>query len=148
MAVEIVTIGTELLLGHLVDTNSTHVASVLADAGVDVYYKHSVGDNAARLEALLREKDWNAALKYWETLQSDDGAHFDFAFPPGPVLAMQLEEPGAAFKRRFLIGILENCVAADHFFGFRERAIGDANFSGGETHSGACVRAAQLAACD
>ncbi len=55
MVVEIVTIGTELLLGHLIDTNSAHVASVLADAGVDVYYKHAVGDNAARLEALLRE---------------------------------------------------------------------------------------------
>jgi nicotinamide-nucleotide amidase len=55
LVVEIVTIGTELLLGHLIDTNSAHVASVLADAGVDVYYKHAVGDNAARLEALLRE---------------------------------------------------------------------------------------------
>jgi len=55
LSVEIVTIGTELLLGHLVDTNSTYVASVLADVGVDVYYKHSVGDNASRLEALLRE---------------------------------------------------------------------------------------------
>ena len=78
----------------------------------------------------------------------DYGAHFDFAFPPGPVLAMQLEEPGAAFKRRFLIGILENCVATDHFLGFRKRAIDDADFSGGETHTGARVRAAQLAACD
>jgi nicotinamide-nucleotide amidase len=55
VVVEIVTIGTELLLGHLVDTNSAHVASVLADAGVDVYLKHSVGDNATRLESLLRE---------------------------------------------------------------------------------------------
>jgi nicotinamide-nucleotide amidase len=55
LVVEIVTIGTELLLGHLVDTNSAHVANVLADAGVDVFYKHAVGDNAARLEALLRE---------------------------------------------------------------------------------------------
>jgi nicotinamide-nucleotide amidase len=55
LVVEIVTIGTELLLGHLIDTNSAHVASVLADAGVDVYYKHAVGDNAARLEALLRD---------------------------------------------------------------------------------------------
>ncbi len=55
MVVEIVTIGTELLLGHLIDTNSAHVASVLADAGVDVYYKHAVGDNAMRLEALLRD---------------------------------------------------------------------------------------------
>jgi nicotinamide-nucleotide amidase len=55
LSVEIVTIGTELLLGHLVDTNSTHIASVLADAGADVYYKHSVGDNTRRLEVLLRE---------------------------------------------------------------------------------------------
>jgi nicotinamide-nucleotide amidase len=53
-SVEIVTIGTELLLGQLVDTNSTHVARVLADCGVDVFAKHSVGDNAARLEGMLR----------------------------------------------------------------------------------------------
>ena len=53
-SVEVVTIGTEILLGDLIDTNSAHVARVLADAGVDVYLKHSVGDNAARLEALLR----------------------------------------------------------------------------------------------
>jgi nicotinamide-nucleotide amidase len=53
-SVEIVTIGTEILLGQLIDTNSAHVARVLADCGVDVYQKHSVGDNAARLEAMLR----------------------------------------------------------------------------------------------
>ncbi|HTW85665.1 MAG TPA: competence/damage-inducible protein A [Candidatus Sulfotelmatobacter sp.] len=51
---EIVTIGTEILLGHLIDTNSAQVASALADHGVDVYAKHSVGDNAERLEAMLR----------------------------------------------------------------------------------------------
>ena len=50
---EIVTIGTEILLGHLIDTNSVHIASELADHGVDVYAKHSVGDNADRLEAML-----------------------------------------------------------------------------------------------
>jgi len=53
-SVEIVTIGTEILLGQLVDTNSTHIARVLADSGLDVFQKHSVGDNAARLEAMLR----------------------------------------------------------------------------------------------
>jgi nicotinamide-nucleotide amidase len=52
--VEVVTIGTEILLGQLVDTNSAFVARSLADHGVDVYLKHSVGDNATRLEALLR----------------------------------------------------------------------------------------------
>ena len=53
-SVEIVAIGTEILLGHLLDTNSAHVARVLADSGIDVYAKHAVGDNAARLEAMLR----------------------------------------------------------------------------------------------
>jgi nicotinamide-nucleotide amidase len=51
---EIVTIGTEILLGQLIDTNGAHVAAALADHGVDVYAKHSVGDNAERLEAMLR----------------------------------------------------------------------------------------------
>jgi nicotinamide-nucleotide amidase len=54
-SVEIVTIGTEILLGHLIDTNGAHVAAALADHGVDVYAKHSVGDNAERLEAMLRD---------------------------------------------------------------------------------------------
>jgi nicotinamide-nucleotide amidase len=52
---EIVTIGTEILLGHLVDTNSVHIANRLADHGVDVYAKHSVGDNADRLAAMLED---------------------------------------------------------------------------------------------
>jgi nicotinamide-nucleotide amidase len=52
-SVEIVTIGTELLLGHIVDTNSVLIAKTLADHGVDVYAKHSVGDNADRLALML-----------------------------------------------------------------------------------------------
>ncbi len=54
-SVEIVTIGTELLLGATLDTNSVYIARRLADSGVDVFAKHSVGDNAARLEAMLRD---------------------------------------------------------------------------------------------
>jgi len=52
-SVEIVTIGTEILLGHLTDTNAPYVARHLADHGVDVYAKHSVGDNAERLAVML-----------------------------------------------------------------------------------------------
>jgi nicotinamide-nucleotide amidase len=52
-SVEIVTIGTEILLGHLLDTNSVRIASALADHGVDVFAKHSVGDNAERLGTML-----------------------------------------------------------------------------------------------
>ena len=52
-SVEIVTIGTEILLGHLIDTNSAYISRELADHGVDVYAKHSVGDNTARLARML-----------------------------------------------------------------------------------------------
>ncbi len=52
-SVEIVTIGTEILLGHLVDTNAAFIARELADGGIDVYAKHSVGDNAERLALML-----------------------------------------------------------------------------------------------
>jgi len=54
-SVEIVTIGTEILLGHLVDTNSAYISRVLADNGVDVYAKHSVGDNTDRLARMLAD---------------------------------------------------------------------------------------------
>jgi nicotinamide-nucleotide amidase len=54
-SVEVVTIGTELLLGQLVDTNSVLIAKTLADHGVDVYAKHSVGDNTDRLARMLED---------------------------------------------------------------------------------------------
>lgn len=52
-SVEIVTIGTEILLGHLIDTNAAFIARHLADGGIDVFAKHSVGDNADRLALML-----------------------------------------------------------------------------------------------
>ena len=52
---EIITIGTELLLGQLVDTNTTFIAKALADAGIDVHRESSVGDNAARIGAAVHD---------------------------------------------------------------------------------------------
>ncbi|NLI76894.1 MAG: competence/damage-inducible protein A [Candidatus Riflebacteria bacterium] len=46
---EIVSVGTELLLGELVDTNSAWLAGDLRDRGVFVYFKTVVGDNRQRL---------------------------------------------------------------------------------------------------
>jgi nicotinamide-nucleotide amidase len=54
MNVEIVTSGTELLLGEIVDTNSAYIARALRDIGVNVYYKTSVGDNVERTVLVLR----------------------------------------------------------------------------------------------
>ena len=53
-SVELIAVGTELLLGQLVDTNTAHVAASLASVGVDVFATHTIGDNRARIvEAIL-----------------------------------------------------------------------------------------------
>ncbi len=54
-SVELVAVGTELLLGQLVDTNSAYVAAALAENGIDCYASHAVGDNRERIAALFRE---------------------------------------------------------------------------------------------
>jgi nicotinamide-nucleotide amidase len=52
-SVELVAVGTELLLGQLVDTNSSYVAQQLAEAGIDVYGMHTVGDNLRRIQGTI-----------------------------------------------------------------------------------------------
>ena len=54
MRAEIVSVGTELLLGQITDTNATFLAQSLADLGIDLYYVSSVGDNRGRLVDVLR----------------------------------------------------------------------------------------------
>jgi len=52
---EIITIGTELLLGEIQDTNSKYIARVLRDIGVDIYRLTTVGDNQSRITATVQE---------------------------------------------------------------------------------------------
>ncbi len=52
---EIITVGTELLLGQLVDTNTAIIAGALAEIGIDVYRETSVGDNEARIAQAVSE---------------------------------------------------------------------------------------------
>ncbi len=54
MHAEIVVTGSELLLGETVDTNSTMMARMLRDIGLDLYYKTAVGDNRERMASVLR----------------------------------------------------------------------------------------------
>lgn len=53
MQAEIVMIGTELLLGQIQDTNATYMAQVLAEHGINLYQKTTVGDNRGRILAAL-----------------------------------------------------------------------------------------------
>ena len=45
---EILTIGTEILLGEIVDTNTRHLSHKLCEQGIDLYSQTIVGDNVDR----------------------------------------------------------------------------------------------------
>lgn len=55
MGAEIITIGTELLLGEIVDTNTRLIARALRSIGLDLYRTTTVGDNVARIAQAVRE---------------------------------------------------------------------------------------------
>lgn len=52
---EIVAVGTELLLGQILNSNARYLSEVLARLGIDVYHQSVVGDNRARAAAVLRQ---------------------------------------------------------------------------------------------
>lgn len=52
---EIITIGTELLLGEITDTNSTYIARTLRDHGIDIYRITTIGDNPGRITSTIKE---------------------------------------------------------------------------------------------
>ncbi|MBE0415352.1 MAG: competence/damage-inducible protein A [Dehalococcoidia bacterium] len=58
MKAEIISIGTELLLGEITDTNASYLASKLPELGIDLLWVTQVGDNLGRLKECL-ERAWN-----------------------------------------------------------------------------------------
>lgn len=54
MRAEILSCGTELLLGHITDTNATYLAQSLAALGIDLYFVSQVGDNLGRIVETLQ----------------------------------------------------------------------------------------------
>lgn len=55
MKAEIISVGTELLLGDIVNTNSQYIAKELASIGIEVYHQSTVGDNVDRLYECFKE---------------------------------------------------------------------------------------------
>ena len=53
MRTAILTVGTEILFGQIVNTNAAWLSQQLNDLGIDVMYHYSVGDNPGRLEELI-----------------------------------------------------------------------------------------------
>ena len=53
MIVEVIAVGTELLLGQIINTNLAHIGGRIADLGLDAHYQQTVGDNLGRMEAAI-----------------------------------------------------------------------------------------------
>lgn len=58
MKAEIIAIGTEILLGEIIDTNSAYIAQRLPELGIDLNYKSVVGDNMGRIVETF-DRAWN-----------------------------------------------------------------------------------------
>ena len=55
LTAKIISVGTELLLGDIVDTNSAYLSAGLAEIGINLFHRETVGDNHDRLVDVLRE---------------------------------------------------------------------------------------------
>ena len=53
MTAEIICVGTELLLGDILNTNAQFLSRELAELGISVMHQHVIGDNLARLKELV-----------------------------------------------------------------------------------------------
>ncbi|BCS81557.1 competence/damage-inducible protein A [Anaerocellum diazotrophicum] len=53
MVAEVISVGTELLLGQILNTNSQYLAQKLAEVGIDLYFQTTVGDNMERLKMAI-----------------------------------------------------------------------------------------------
>lgn len=55
MTAEIICVGTELLLGDIVNTNAQYLSRELAELGISVLHQHVIGDNPQRLRKLVNQ---------------------------------------------------------------------------------------------
>ncbi len=108
MKAEIISIGTELLLGDIPDTNGQYLARKLSELGVDIYFQNTVGDNPKRLSFLLKQ-----ALKRSDIVITTGGL--------GPTVDDITLETIAAFSGNRLI--LKNKILSGIKKHFRERGL-------------------------
>ncbi|MDD4074991.1 MAG: competence/damage-inducible protein A [Eubacteriales bacterium] len=55
MKAELVSVGTEILMGQILNTNAQYISQKLAELGVDIYVQTTIGDNHDRLAQCIRE---------------------------------------------------------------------------------------------
>jgi len=131
MRVEVVAVGTELLLGQIADTNAAWIGEQLALGGVDSHFHQAVGDNQARIVLALRT-----------ALARSDGVVVCGGLGPTPdditreaiaeVMNVALVRDGAVVQR------------IEEMFSSRRRAMPESNARQADVPAGATVIPQQL----
>ena len=66
MIVELISVGTELLLGNIVNTNAQYLSETCAKLGLNVYYQTTVGDNRERMTEVFRTAISLSSAAVWD----------------------------------------------------------------------------------
>ena len=114
MNAEIIAVGTEILLGDIVNTNSQFLAKRLADFGISVFHQSVVGDNPKRLKTELSE-----AFKRCDLIITTGGL--------GPTSDDLTKETGAEFFNKNLILHEATLKNLKRIFSKQNRSVSESN---------------------
>lgn len=55
MTAELISVGTEILMGNILNSNARYLAEKCASLGLDMYYQVTVGDNYERMMSVVKQ---------------------------------------------------------------------------------------------
>lgn len=126
MKAEIIAIGTEILLGDIINSNAQYLAQELAALGIDMYYQQVVGDNEIRIMHAFDE-----AYSRSDIIITTGGL--------GPTDDDITKEVAAKYFNKELIQDENSIKKIRDYFKFRERAMTQNNLKQGLIPEGATV---------
>ncbi|AQR97969.1 competence/damage-inducible protein A [Clostridium saccharoperbutylacetonicum] len=126
MKAEIIAIGTEILLGDIVNSNAQYIAQELAALGIDMYYQQVVGDNEKRIIHAFDE-----AYSRSDIIITTGGL--------GPTDDDLTKEVAAKYFKKELLPNEEAIEKIKNYFKFRERKMTENNLKQGLIPKGAII---------
>lgn len=123
---EIISIGTELLLGEIINTNAQYIARELASLGIDVYHQSVIGDNETRLS-----EAFETAFKRSDVVITTGGL--------GPTKDDMTKETAASFFGKKLIPHEESLKKIEAYFKGRGLNVNEGNRKQGYFPEGSIV---------
>ncbi|MFW2489377.1 competence/damage-inducible protein A [Clostridium chromiireducens] len=126
MKAEIIAIGTEILLGDIVNSNAQYLAQELASLGIDMYYQQVVGDNEKRIIHAFDE-----AYSRSDIIITTGGL--------GPTEDDLTKEVAAKYFNKALFQDRDSIEKIKDYFKFRERKMTENNLKQGLIPEGAAI---------